>query len=171
MNFQVFVDLRLTLPKKFSDLFSLGNLSFTGKFANNIKQNIPKKEIHLVICNSCKLVQLNQDFNPKYLYGKDYGYRTGLNQTMTDHVKLIAHDAEKLSKIKKGDFVLDIASNDGTLLNFYNKEIEISSSLICPIKKGGKYSITIKDKNYSSKVFRALIKMLFAVIFLYLVLK
>ena len=54
---------RLCDSKKFSDLFSLGNLSFTGKFANNIKQNIPKKEIHLVICNSCKLVQLNQDFN------------------------------------------------------------------------------------------------------------
>ena len=114
---------RLCDSKKFSDLFSLGNLSFTGKFANNIKQNIPKKEIHLVICNSCKLVQLNQDFNPKYLYGKDYGYRTGLNQTMTDHVKLIAHDAEKLSKIKKGDFVLDIASNDGTMLNCYKKNL------------------------------------------------
>jgi len=114
---------RLCDSIKFSGLFSLGNLSFTGKFANNVKQNIPKKEIHLVICNHCKLVQLNQDFNPKYLYGKDYGYRTGLNQTMTDHVKLIAHDAQKLSKIQKGDFVLDIASNDGTMLNCYSKNL------------------------------------------------
>ena len=114
---------RLCDSKKFSSLFSLGNLSFTGKFANNVKQNIPKKEIHLVICNHCKLVQLNQDFNPKYLYGKDYGYRTGLNQTMTDHVKLIAHDAQKLSKIQKGEFVLDIASNDGTMLNCYSKNL------------------------------------------------
>ena len=114
---------RLCHSNKFSGLFSLGNLSFTGKFANNVKQNIPKKEIHLVICNHCKLVQLNQDFNPKYLYGKDYGYRTGLNQTMTEHVKLIAHEAQKLSKIKKGEFVLDIASNDGTMLNFYRKDL------------------------------------------------
>ena len=114
---------RLCHSNKFSGLFSLGNLSFTGKFPNDIKQNIPKKEVHLIICNTCKLVQLNQNFNPRYLYGKDYGYRTGLNQTMTEHVKLIAHEAQKLSKIKKGEFVLDIASNDGTMLNFYRKDL------------------------------------------------
>ena len=75
------------------------------------------------MCNSCKLVQLNQNFNPKYLYGKDYGYRTGINSTMTNHVKHIVSEAQNLSKIKKGEFVLDIASNDGTMLNFYRKDL------------------------------------------------
>lgn len=115
-------ECRICKKKKFSFLFSLGNLSFTGKFAKNSKISIPRKKVSLVICNSCKLVQLNRNFNPKYLYGKDYGYRTGINSTMTNHVKEIAYEAQRLSKVKKNEYVLDIASNDGTLLNFYKKD-------------------------------------------------
>ena len=109
--------------EKFSNLFSLGNLSFTGKFANTKKINIPSAEVTLVKCNSCHLVQLNRNFNPKFLYGKDYGYRTGLNATMTNHVKSVAMEGKKLSNLKNNDSVMDIASNDGTLLNFYPKTV------------------------------------------------
>ena len=42
---------------------------------------------------------------------------------MTDHVKMVVKEAQKISRIKKGDYVLDIASNDGTLLNFYSKNL------------------------------------------------
>ena len=62
-------------------------------------------------------------FNRNFLYGPSYGYRTGINKTMTDHVKHIANEASKIVKITKGDHVLDIASNDGTLLNFYRNDI------------------------------------------------
>ena len=57
---------RLCSKKKFSRLFSLGAMSFTGKFPESIKKNIPKKKVSLVLCNSCKLVQLDNNFNPKY---------------------------------------------------------------------------------------------------------
>ena len=114
---------RLCNNNKLSFLFSLGNLSFTGKFSHNNQINIPKSKISLVICKKCKLVQLSQNFNPKYLYGKDYGYRTGINLTMKNHVKKIVIEAQKLSKINKGDYVLDIASNDGTMLNYYKKDL------------------------------------------------
>ena len=116
-------ECRICKKKKFSFLFTLGNLSFTGKFAKNFKTSIPRKKVSLIICENCKLVQLDQNFNPKYLYGKDYGYRTGINQTMTNHVKMIVKEAQKISRVKKGDYVLDIASNDGTLLNFYSKNL------------------------------------------------
>ena len=62
-------------------------------------------------------------FDLKYLYGPDYGYRTGINATMTNHVKKITKTLTKKTKIKKKDWVLDIASNDATLLNFYNKNL------------------------------------------------
>jgi len=105
------------------NLFSLGRLSFTGKFPRNRKQNIPKKEIALVICNYCKLVQLNKNFDLNYMYNQDYGYRTGINSTMTNHVKYLVKELEKKIKLKKKDVVLDIASNDATLLNFYSKNL------------------------------------------------
>ena len=113
---------RVCKTSKFNHLFSLGNLSFTGKFAKTENQNIKKEAINLIKCKKCSLVQLDRNFNSKFLYGKDYGYRTGINKTMTNHVKDIVGQAKKIVKLKKGDNVLDIASNDGTLLNFYGKE-------------------------------------------------
>ena len=104
-------------------LFTLGNLAFTGRFPKNNSQRIKKGELSLSICKNCKLVQLGNSFNLKYLYGPNYGYRTGINKTMTNHVNNITKYLGKLSKLKNNEAVLDIASNDGTLLNFYNKDI------------------------------------------------
>ena len=109
--------------RHFSKLFTLGKMSFTGKFSKNFKDNIPKALINLIMCKSCKLVQLDRNFNPKYLYDKNYGYRTGINATMTNHVEMVVNEAVKLVKLKREDAVLDIASNDGTLLSFYKKYI------------------------------------------------
>ena len=108
--------------KKLITLFSLGNLCFTGKFSL-LKYNIKKKPVTVVLCKSCELVQLAHNYNLKYLYGPDYGYRTGINRTMTDHVKKITQTLAKKTSLKKNDLVLDIASNDGTLLNSYKKNI------------------------------------------------
>ena len=114
---------RICNSVNFYELFSLGNLSFTGKFTKSKINNIPRDYLNLVMCKKCKLVQLDRSFNPKFLYSKDYGYRTGINKTMTEHVKNVVKEAIKISKVKKDDYVLDIASNDATLLNFYPKYI------------------------------------------------
>ena len=108
--------------KNLEFLFSLGKMCFTGKFANNFIKSIPADKLTLVICKKCKLVQLDRNFNPKFLYSRDYGYRTGINNTMTNHVKHVAQEAINRAKPKNNDYILDIASNDGTLLNSYNKK-------------------------------------------------
>ena len=113
---------RICKKKKLLKLFSLGNLYFTGKFPS-LNQKIKKKPIELVICKDCELVQLGRNFDLKYLYGPDYGYRTGINKTMLNHVKSVVKYVSQKVKIKKDDQVLDIASNDGSLLKFYNKNI------------------------------------------------
>jgi len=104
------------------NLFSLGKISFTGKFAKNKKINIKKTPLDLIMCKKCKLVQLKHDQNLKYLYGPDYGYRTGINRTMKEHVKKVASILEKKTDLNRGDYILDIASNDGTLLNSYKRK-------------------------------------------------
>jgi len=113
---------RNCLSKKINKVFSLGNIYFTGKF---LKKNVnPRKgPIDVVMCKNCQLIQLGNNFDIKYLYGPDYGYQTGINATMTEHVKTIVSTLSKKIKIKKNDLVLDIASNDGTLLNFYNNNL------------------------------------------------
>ena len=130
--------------KKLSKLFSLGKLSYTGKFPKNISANIKKTELTLVMCTKCSLVQLNNNYNLKYLYGPDYGYRTGINKTMTQHMMNVMKNLSKKIRLKKGDCVLDIASNDGTLLNFFDKKIIKFG--VDPLVK--KYSKFYKKINY-----------------------
>ena len=126
-------------------LFTLGNLAFTGKFPNKF-QKIPKAKLTLVMCGNCKLIQLDRNFNRNYLYGKDYGYRTGINKTMTEHVKSVARMALKKIKLLPGDVVLDIASNDATLLNSYTSKSIIKVGIDPLVNKYKRY---YKKINYS----------------------
>ena len=88
--------------KNLKFLFSLFKMSFTGKFAHNYFKSISSDKLTLVICKKCKLVQLDRNFNPKFLYSKDYGYRTGIHKTMTNHVKMlhVKQLVEQSQKIK-----------------------------------------------------------------------
>jgi len=53
------------------------------------------------------------------MYGDNYGYRSGLNQSMVDHLAGKADYLTRLVGLKSGDLVLDIGSNDGTLLTSF----------------------------------------------------
>jgi len=50
--------------KNIKKLFSLGNLSFSGKFPK-VNEKIPKTTLTLIICEICKLVQLKESFDLK----------------------------------------------------------------------------------------------------------
>jgi hypothetical protein len=53
------------------------------------------------------------------MYGENYGYMSSLNKSMVDHLKAIVESLEKTANLQKGDLVLDIGSNDGTMLSLY----------------------------------------------------
>ena len=53
------------------------------------------------------------------LYGPTYGYRSGLNKSMVEHLRAKAAHLQKICRLQPGDIVLDIGSNDGTSLGFY----------------------------------------------------
>jgi len=113
--------------KEFDDLFSLGNQYYTGIFPKkNEILKVPRGELKLVRCTKCDLVQLSKNFNLKKMYGNNYGYRTGLNISMVNHIKEKIKYLKKKVKIDDNDIILDIGSNDGTLLNcFDNKKYKL----------------------------------------------
>ena len=55
---------------KFSNLFSLGKMSFTGKFSEDYFNNIPSAYLNLLMCKKCKLVQLDRSFKSKIFIWK-----------------------------------------------------------------------------------------------------
>ena len=75
-----------------------------------------------MLCRECGLTQIKQIINPKILY-KKYLYQTKTSVDLKDHFKDYAKSAIKLFKRKKNNLsVLDIGSNDGSLLNFFQRE-------------------------------------------------
>jgi SAM-dependent methyltransferase len=53
------------------------------------------------------------------MFGLTYGYRSGLNKSMVQHLQNKAEYLQKLCPLRPRDIALDIGSNDGTLLGFY----------------------------------------------------
>ena len=100
-------------------VLSLGNQALTGIFPASADDPVTSGPLDLVWCASCTLVQLGHTYDPTDLYGENYGYRSGLNSTMTRHLARKARGLEELVGLEPGDVVLDIGSNDGTLLSSY----------------------------------------------------
>lgn len=67
----------------------------------------------------CELVQLAGNYSLADMYGVNYGYRSGLNKSMVTHLVALRMNAEALVPVGTDDVVVDIGSNDGTLLNGY----------------------------------------------------
>src|SRR5216683_4306027 len=104
-------------------VLSLGTQHLTGVFPKEKDEAVPKGPLDLVRCagsvSSCGLVQLRHSFNSEQLYGPTYGYRSGLNSSMVGHLEALAGEGSKAVHLNSGDIVLDIGSNDGTLLSMF----------------------------------------------------
>jgi hypothetical protein len=108
-----------------SDLVSvldLGEHALTGVFPQSSEQILTSGPLEVLWCRDCTLVQLAHSYDPDEMYGGDYGYRSGLNATMVGHLARKAAGLESLVGLRSGDVVLDIGSNDGTLLSSYKTE-------------------------------------------------
>ena len=113
---------RICRSKKLSIILDLGFQALTGKFLKSFKKTI-KTPLSISLCKDCKFVQLTHNFNNSYLYNLDYGYESGINSTMKNHLSKITKKIEKIKRLNKDSIVIDIASNDGTLLNSYKKKM------------------------------------------------
>lgn len=96
-----------------------GVTAFTGVFPASPEEKIDEGRLRLVVCQDCGLAQLADTFPAEVLYGDNYGYRSGLNASMVQHLRRTAHRLERLAGPASGDVVLDIGANDGTLLRSY----------------------------------------------------
>lgn len=85
-------------------------------------QNTPpiKVPLDLILCNNCHLVQLKQTTKPSLLWNSEYGYRSGINDTICKELKNITQNAQDIVKLVTDDIVVDIGCNDGTLLDLYD---------------------------------------------------
>ena len=113
---------RLCKCKKLLPVFDFGLQALSTRFPNENEPDAEILPLNLVQCQNtkCNLVQLTHDYDFDDLYRKGYGYRSGINKTMRCHLNEIVQELLSEIELKDNDTVLDIASNDGTLLKSYN---------------------------------------------------
>lgn len=84
----------------------------------------------LARCKHCETVQLRETVTPQVLFGESYPYYSSSSSTMVKAMALLAHETVRLvsertwgdsDKTERPLKVLEIASNDGYLLQHYKK--------------------------------------------------
>ena len=100
-------------------VLDLGEQYLTGVFPRDSKQPVTSGPLELVWCPDSGLLQLKHSYSLSEMYGDNYGYRSGLNSAMVAHLSGKVRGLERKQPLVSGDWVLDIGSNDGTLLNAY----------------------------------------------------
>ena len=111
--------------KNLIKLYSLGNQTLTGIFPPKKNSIITKGELSMVMCNRCSLLQLENNFDANEMYGDNYGYMSSLNKSMMSHLEIKAFNLKNRYKLKTNGNILDIGSNDGTFLSFFNKSFKL----------------------------------------------
>jgi NDP-4-keto-2,6-dideoxyhexose 3-C-methyltransferase len=104
------------------EVLNLGTQALTGVFPKSRTDSVATGPLQVVKCDSdsgCGLVQLRHTFDLDQLYGMNYGYRSGLNASMVEHLRANVAKIRKLNVLEDGDLVIDIGSNDGTTLAAY----------------------------------------------------
>jgi NDP-4-keto-2,6-dideoxyhexose 3-C-methyltransferase len=104
-------------------LFDLGDLYLSNFVEPGQERSGPKAPLDLVQCKNCTLVQLLHTVPPEILYKDKYWYRSGVTATMRAALKDVTNWAEANCNLKDGDVVVDIGSNDGTLLRSYETSV------------------------------------------------
>lgn len=108
---------RICGEAKLTEVFSLGELALSGLFPRTIESDPPSGPLTLVSCaGECGFVQLKHDYDREQFFQDSYGYCSGRNPAMVAHLRKSALEALAMARINSGAVVIDIGSNDGTLL-------------------------------------------------------
>ena len=78
--------------------------------------------LKIVLCNSCELLQLDTKIDTKKIFPPNYAYRSGTTNILIQNFLNLAKDIEKTKILKPKDKILDIGSNDGTLLSSFDEQ-------------------------------------------------
>ncbi len=111
---------------------SLGPMALANSFLRSPSEFADEAvyPLDVYFCDSCSLVQLLDVIDPEVLF-RHYLYATGTSDTIAAHNKKYARTIVDLLNLGQEDLVVEIASNDGSLLSCY-KELGVRTLGVDP---------------------------------------
>jgi quercetin dioxygenase-like cupin family protein/SAM-dependent methyltransferase len=124
MNFgRIIEQCRMCDSSELYEFLDLGFLPPADKILT--KHDLQNHEIHFPLrvaqCQSCGLTQLTYAVNPELLYGETYSYESSITETGKKHFFEMADTIVKKYNLAPRDFVVDIGSNVGVLLEGFKQ--------------------------------------------------
>jgi len=101
---------------------NLGMSPLSNSFIANDKQHLPESiyPLHAYVCSHCFLVQLEEFESPQNIF-TDYLYFSSFSDDWLKHSERYADDSIKKFSLNSSSTVVEIASNDGYLLQFFKQ--------------------------------------------------
>ncbi len=118
---------RVCKNEKFHQILDLGETPLANAFLK--KKRYEKDEnfypLNVVWCEKCGLLMIDEVVPPEIMF-KNYIYVSGTSPTLKKHFNNLASETISLYDVQPNDLVVDIASNDGTLLKeFKNQGLKV----------------------------------------------
>ena len=114
----------------------LGLSPITEKFldGDNVDEPTVKVPLDLYFCRECSHVQLINVVEKDLLWS-DYTFRTSDNPALIEHFDDYVERVLNVAKLKSGDLVIDVGSNDGTLLRSFQRKGYLTTLGIDPAQE------------------------------------
>ena len=140
---------RLCNSKELIKSIDLGKSPLANQFLN-LSKKTKKYPLTVMKCSACNHLQLSHVVNPRKLFSK-YLFVSGTSKTNLNHFKNYAQECKKRF-LRVNSKILDIASNDGSFLKFFDKKnlrvgIDPAKNILSNLKSKG-YFIENKFFNY-----------------------
>ena len=106
-----------------SKVLSLGYMPPVNQMVavGEVPQQQPWFPTDLLHCAECDLVQLGLAVDPVIIFPPEYPYTSGITKLLRDNFAELYCEASAMLKLAPQDLIIDIGSNDGTLLSNFKK--------------------------------------------------
>jgi len=86
-----------------------------------VQTQLPWFPTSLLYCSNCELVQLGLAVDPVIIFPPEYPYTSGMTKVLRDNFAELYAESSKMLGLGKDDVIVDIGSNDGTLISNFQK--------------------------------------------------
>lgn len=120
INCKTIINCRICNSEKLQEILDLGIQPLANNLRSFEEQTLERKfPLILLRCSDCTSIQLSVNVNPKLMF-QEYLWITGTSQSARDHCDNLADYISEFSK--EFSVILEIGSNDGTLLKSLKKK-------------------------------------------------
>lgn len=85
----------------------------------------PSYPAEMLYCPKCHLAQLGLVVDPQVIFPSEYPYTSGTTRILRDNFANLSQDVKKIIGLDKDDLLIDIGSNDGTLLSNFVSDCKV----------------------------------------------